>query len=129
MKKELVPFDVLLITSLVLSMILVGYNAFSVPVIPPPTATYTQNTTTATEAPTRSLYPTVEEVLHEYSININNADLEKLTQLPGIGVVLAGRIIDYRNEHGPFGSLDELTNVKGIGEKTLEKLRDYAYVE
>lgn len=57
-------------------------------------------------------------------ININLATAEELDTLPGIGEVLAQRIIDYREEHGPFASVDDLVNVSGIGEVTLEELRD-----
>lgn len=57
-------------------------------------------------------------------ININTASLDDLMQLKGIGAVLAGRIIDYREEHGAFGSVEELTEVRGIGDKTLDAIRD-----
>ncbi|MDD6199789.1 MAG: helix-hairpin-helix domain-containing protein [Firmicutes bacterium] len=61
-------------------------------------------------------------------ININTATLEELQLLPGIGPVLAQRILNYRSEHGSFASLSELTNVEGIGLDRLEKLWDYATV-
>ena len=48
-------------------------------------------------------------------ININTADKELLTTLPGIGEVLAERIIAYREENGPFQSISQLRNVDGIG--------------
>ena len=61
-------------------------------------------------------------------ININTADLEELQKLPSIGPVRAQRIIDYRNEHGPFTSVSELTSVSGIGLDRLDKIMDYATV-
>lgn len=57
-------------------------------------------------------------------ININTADASELQKLTGIGPGKAKSIIDYRNKNGPFKSVDDLLNVSGIGEKTLEKIRD-----
>ncbi|MBQ7682402.1 MAG: helix-hairpin-helix domain-containing protein [Oscillibacter sp.] len=48
-------------------------------------------------------------------VNINTADLAALCALPGIGEALAGRVIEYREAHGPFASPDEIMNVSGIG--------------
>ena len=56
------------------------------------------------------------------SVNINTADASELAQLPGIGEVLARRIIDYRRIHGDFTALEQLTNVEGIGEGKLEAI-------
>ena len=58
-------------------------------------------------------------------ININTADLEQLQRLPGIGEVLAQRIITYRDKNGEFKSISELTNVEGIGLERLDKIMDY----
>ena len=62
-------------------------------------------------------------------VNINTADAATLMTVDGIGSTLAQRIIDYREEHGNFQSVDELIEIKGIGEKTLEKIRRYLGVE
>ena len=58
------------------------------------------------------------------SININTASKETLMTLNGIGESKAQAIIDYRDEIGGFKSVDDITNVSGIGEKTLEKIKD-----
>lgn len=57
-------------------------------------------------------------------VNINTADSAQLQTISGIGQSKADKIIAYRNSNGPFGSVDELTNVSGIGAKTLESIRD-----
>lgn len=57
-------------------------------------------------------------------VNINTASVEQLTELNGIGEVKAKAIVAYRTEHGPFKSVDQLANVKGIGLKTVEKNRE-----
>ena len=57
-------------------------------------------------------------------LNINTAGSDELQTLKGVGPVTAQRIIDYRNQIGRFDNVDQLLEVKGIGEKTLAKFRD-----
>jgi competence protein ComEA len=65
----------------------------------------------------------------QYPININNASLEALESLPGIGPAKAADILEYRQMIGEFTSLDELLNISGIGPATLESLLDYLICE
>lgn len=80
-----------------------------------------------TEDPAEPETPEVPEVpeVPENSgglLNINTATAAELETLPGIGEVLAQRIVDYRTEHGPFSSADGLLEVSGIGDKKLEAI-------
>lgn len=61
-------------------------------------------------------------------VDINTADASTLETLPGIGASKAAAIIQYRTDHGPFKSVDELDNVSGIGPSTLANLRDLVTV-
>ena len=61
-------------------------------------------------------------------LNLNTATAEQLQTLPGIGPVMAERIIAYRNEVGAFETVGELINVLGIGEKTLEAIWDFVTI-
>ena len=65
----------------------------------------------------------------EHPLNINTADADMLALLPHIGPVLAERIVADRTENGPFAKKEDLMRVKGIGEKTYEKLQDLITVE
>jgi competence ComEA-like helix-hairpin-helix protein len=57
------------------------------------------------------------------SVSINSADVYAFTALPGIGPKLAERIIDFRNQHGPFRKIEDIKKVKGIGNKLFNKIK------
>ena len=69
-----------------------------------------------------------DSLLPGEKINLNTADQYDLRRLPGIGEKRAQDIVDYREAHGPFQSVDELDNVSGIGPGILDGLRAYACV-
>ena len=70
-----------------------------------------------------------DSLLPGEKINLNTADSYDLQRLPGIGEKRAEDIIAYREEHGPFQTVDELDEVSGIGSGILEGLREYATVD
>jgi len=57
-------------------------------------------------------------------VSLNRATIKELEELPGVGEVMAGRIVDYREKNGGFREINELKLVKGIGEKLFEKIRE-----
>lgn len=62
-------------------------------------------------------------------ININEAGIEDLMRLKGVGSALAKRIVDYRSQEGSFHSIEDIKNVKGIGEVLFEHIKDDISVE
>jgi competence protein ComEA len=65
----------------------------------------------------------------EGPVNLNTGDSGDLQRLPGIGPALASRIIAYREENGPYGSIDQLTEVRGVGPGTVARVRNLATVD
>lgn len=70
-----------------------------------------------------------DSLLEGETVNLNTASLYDLERLPGVGSTRAQAIMDYRQEHGPFRSVDDLLQVNGIGPGTLEGLRAYVTAE
>ena len=62
-------------------------------------------------------------------VNINTADAAQLSLLPRVGMKAAERIIEYRNQHGPFKKTTDLMQVKGFGDKTYQRLSSYIAVD
>ena len=73
---------------------------------------------------TDALAPDSQAVKPPERININTAGPDQLQSLSGIGPHLARRIVEYRDQHGPFSKTIDITSVPGIGEKTYQRLRE-----
>lgn len=124
MKRERVEdrlYHWLLAAALMAGLWAVGFNAIHAPALlsPPVVAAY--------ELPAKEgegLYETAYSTGTPLYIHLNSATAAELQGLPGIGEKLAKEIIRYREENGRFHHRKELMQVKGIGEKTYEKLKD-----
>lgn len=76
-----------------------------------------------------ALYMSEKESVIEGKININSAGIEELDKLRGIGKAMSERIIKYREENGPFMSIEEIMKVSGISEKKFEDIKDFICAE
>lgn len=82
-------------------------------------------------APSETITPQMRQVAGSSGIamvDINSAGLTELQTLPGIGPVLAQRILDYRRENGPFERFSDLANVEGIGNGIMDQIAEYVIV-
>lgn len=115
---------ILIVIALLLCAVIIGYNAFFVPEVTSPTVIYVQS------QPAGSATATDEEYTPAAPLNLNTATQQQLIDtLPDVGEVTAQRIIQYREEHGVYQTVDELKQVEGIGEKTFAKIKPYVVVE
>lgn len=76
-----------------------------------------------------SLDKGIADIQDENKININKATLSELDSLPGFGEVTSQKIIDYREENTKFNSIEEIKNIKGIGDKKFNDVKDYICVQ
>ena len=86
---------------------------------------------TGSPAPTQASgqgVPTPASLAVDQKINLNTATAAELDVLPGIGPVIAQRILDYRTQHGPFAHPEDLLEVSGIGEATFNRIKDAVVV-
>lgn len=65
-----------------------------------------------------------EDEIPRRKVDINTAGPESLESLKGLGKVMAARVIEYRDAHGAFSSIEEIKNVKGIGQALFDKIKD-----
>ncbi|WP_433167410.1 helix-hairpin-helix domain-containing protein [Kribbella sp. CA-247076] len=96
--------------------IVVGHPA------PPPGASTTAPGTTNPHTPANPTAPASTPV------NLNTATLDQLDALPGVGPVLAQRIVDYRTQNGPFTTIDQLQEVSGVGPKKFDSLKPHVRI-
>ena len=71
----------------------------------------------------------IDSLSHKRKININDAGIDELIRLKGVGRSLAGRIVDHRSSKGDFTSTDDIKNVKGLGPGLFEKIKDDITIE
>ena len=99
------------------------FKVFSADTLPPVEEQATEKT------PTKPRRYKSKKKLAEKSIDINRADASDLEKMHGVGHKTAGNILDYRAVNGPFQKLEELTNVKRIGPKTLQKISPFVFIK
>lgn len=71
----------------------------------------------------------IEDARKDARININEAGVDGLTKLKGVGSVLARRIVDYRESSGRFACIEDVKKVRGVGDSLFNKIKDDIYVE
>ncbi len=81
------------------------------------------------QVPSVSPVPAVSPAQVPSKVNLNRASADELQALPGVGPVLAQRMVDWRKMHGRYRTIDDLQEVKGIGKKRLEQLRPLVTVK
>ena len=115
---------ILIALALCLCAGIICYNYFFIPTALPSTVIYAdkgQDTENVSDSKEKKYKPDSTQNL----LNINTATAEELADtLPRVGKSTAALIVSYREKNGPFKKIEDLKNVKGIGDKTFEKLKD-----
>lgn len=142
MEKQISYERILISIAIIICACIIGYNAFFIPNINEPTVIYIDTNTQSSSSEekdenieSKEEYEPKSEASGETTtnngssnniININTASEETIANanLSGIGDGLAKRIVEYRNNNGRYNSIEEIVNVKGISEKTFEKIKD-----
>ena len=115
---------ILISIGMIMFAMLIGYNAFFAPQMP----SVVQNS--GDIIADKHKEDSNQKASKNYKINLNTASEEELIEnLDGIGSAMAKRIIEYRETNGGFYSIEELMNIKGIGEKRFEKLKNSVTVK
>ena len=83
----------------------------------------------ATQAPAAWPVTAAAPAKAEPKVNLNRASADELQALPGVGPVLAQRMVEWRKAHGRYRTVDDLQEVKGIGKKRMEQLRSFVTVK
>ncbi len=91
--------------------------------MPPPAVITSAGSGSSARIPSSGRVSTPASSAPRFPIDLNRASAKELEALPGIGEVIAQRIVEYRQRNGPFRSVDELMNVRGIGPKKMESIR------
>lgn len=126
MSRIIRPFTTLVTTSILALGVLLGGSPDAVASAPTSDAIETAQTLeTETDSESERVAAAVEL---DGEININTASAEQLELLPGIGPSIASRIVSYRKSH-PFKKRNQIMRVKGVGQKTFAKVKDYLVVE
>ncbi len=120
MRSLLIKFSMLAVTAA--AVLWIGWPAPKEKIQAPP------DQPIAVQAPATSPAAAVSAVKVIAKVNLNRAGADELQTLPGVGPVLAQRMVDWRKAHGRYRTIDDLQEVKGIGKKRLEQLRSLVTV-